>query len=1260
MDQDRLLAEALARCASEQIHLAGAIQSHGVLLALDDGDIVRMASDNLQTIFCRTAAEAIGQPVETLIGPAAVKLIHDTVANVPQGLTVPQHMHAICCGNQPIDLSAVIHRSDGLLIVELRPTVMSADETAEHLFGAVRQSLWHFDRVADIASYCQNVAGEIRRITGFDRVKVYRFDHHWNGSVIAESRNDALPSLLNHHFPASDIPPQARALYEKNLVRVLADTEAPTVPILPTLNPATARPLDLSFSLYRAISPIHIEYLRNMGVRSTLTFSIMHEGRLWGLIACHHSQPYLFPHHRLELIEFIGKTVSMKIVALESAARISSMESIRRRLQNLSDLIKASSDIDSVVRMFESDYLSLAGASGSHIHFGDYNRAIGSVPAQRDLDELVAWLRQQEFNDGVFFTEHLGGVYPNAIEFADIAAGLLAIDLDNRQQNFILWFRPEVVRNIPWAGNPQGQVIQDSQGPRIEPRRSFAIWFETVSGHADTWAPTTIDAVKLFSLSVVQLLMRQAQQQFDAAEVANRAKGEFLANMSHEIRTPMNAIIGLTYLCMQTGTTPEQRDYLGKIDKSANNLLRIINDILDFSKIEAGRLTIEETAFELDRVLDSVGTITAILAQEKNIEFVLQIAPDCPGHLVGDPLRLEQVLINLASNAVKFTDAGEVILSACHDTEGSEHATLRFTVTDTGIGISQDVLKDLFQPFTQADGSTTRRYGGTGLGLSISQRLVEMMDGQINVTSTLGKGSQFAFTARFGKQAGGAGRAHLSLPDLNELRVLVVDDNPRALAVTRQYLEAFRLHVSTATSGLGAVSAFEAALASNEPFDLLVIDWEMPEMDGIETARRLAALAGPRKPPPIVMVSMRRHAWNKAENPFIGAVVSKPFTPSRLFDTIASLFVRHGAASLPQPADTADQSKLRGAHLLLVEDNDINQQVGRQILERAGIRVTVAVHGAAAVDRVQQQHFDGVLMDIHMPVMDGLLATRKIRETLDQAKLPIIAMTANAMSGDREKCLAAGMNDHITKPVNPAEMFATLARWIVTTAPTSPLQPPTVRSLPAQHTLPYLPGINVETAVTRLGGSVADYLALIGKFRQRYRNSLVEVRLALLEGDRKPAERLAHTLKSIAGNLGADNLYVKLQDLENKIRDGVGPDKLETLLKSAGADLAVCLAAMDAIAPLADDETTATTPAAPATAERMTALMQLALARLNDFDASAEDVIAEIRRRIPREDTGAQQIMTGINQSLDRYDYETARHALADLINHAAATWGET
>jgi light-regulated signal transduction histidine kinase (bacteriophytochrome)/DNA-binding response OmpR family regulator len=1249
-NHDKLLEQALTRCASEPIHLAGAIQGHGVLLAFDNDSILRMASDNLKTLFCRSASEAIGCPVADLLGQASLDALLATVDEArTAGYSSPLLLHANCCGDQPLELSALMHSSDGLNVLELKPAATRDAETIEKLFKAARQSIWRFDKETDVKRYCQYVAEEMRMITGFDRVKVYQFDNRWNGEVIAESRNDVLPSLLDHHFPARDIPPQARALYEKNLVRIMADTESRTVAIIPALNPLSGQPLDLSHSIFRAISPIHIEYIRNMGVRSTITVSLLHNGRLWGLIACHNARPSRVPSYLRELIEFLGKTISMKLSALGNEARADSMEVVRQRLQGLTEVVRTARTIDPLISQLNDDYLSLAGASGSYIALEHASYRIGQVPSALELAALLDWLRRQEFVDGVLATDCLSALYPPALEYSHTASGLLAIALDSRNLNFILWFRPEVVRNIPWAGNPSSQVSIDPDGrPRIDPRRSFDVWLETTRACSDPWTNASIDAVKLFSFSIVQLLMQQALQRIDSADAANKAKGEFLANMSHEIRTPMNAIIGLTYLLLQSETAPQNRDYLDKINTSANNLLRILNDVLDFSKIEADRLTIEEVVFDLDRVLDNVGTLTALQAQEKDVEFVVDVAPGCPMQLWGDSLRLEQVLVNLAGNAVKFTERGEIVMTVRPVADAGGETVLRFTVSDTGIGMNPEQMARLFQPFTQADGSTTRKFGGTGLGLSICRRLVQMMGGSISASSEPGKGTEFSFSARFRKPESATPsdierHRDVTLPDLRHLSVLLVDDNARARGVARRYLESFSFKVTEATGGEEALALFGGSLKASDPFGLVIADWEMPGLDGIETVRRIAELGGVESRPRTIVISMHGHSYRQNENAFVHAMLTKPFTASRLFNTIAGVFAYQGTSE-PNAGSTSNTDSIRGADLLLVEDNEINQQVAKQILEGIGIRVTVANDGEAAVMLAKAHRFDGILMDVHMPVMDGYEATMKIRSDLQFGQVPIIAMTANAMSSDREKCLVAGMNDHIAKPVNPGEMFTTLARWIRPANPSPVGKSAGAGPVASVVLLPHLPGVQVEAAVQRLGGDVTSYVSLLDKFRHRNRGSVAEIRLALTEGSRNDAERIAHTLKSVAGALGAVSLQAKAADLEIRIREGVELHRLERLLESTNSDLTVVLGAIDNLIP---DRIEAPAGAHPAGAHLPT-LMRSALDLLAQFDTSADDPIAAMERLLPATGAVAERLAS-VRDCLDRYDYEAARTLLLAL-----------
>ncbi|MDT3336127.1 response regulator [Shewanella sp. SP1S1-7] len=515
------------------------------------------------------------------------------------------------------------------------------------------------------------------------------------------------------------------------------------------------------------------------------------------------------------------------------------------------------------------------------------------------------------------------------------------------------------------------------------------------------------------------------------AELANLYKSEFLANMSHEIRTPMNAIIGMLQLAQRTSLTAQQKDYLEKAGFSAQSLLRIINDILDFSKIEAGKLELERVPFPLDKVLDHALDLNALKAQEQGVELLLY-APVTAGLILkGDPLRLGQVLINLLSNAVKFTQSGEIELG-CEDVGERDHRiTLKFWVRDTGIGIGKDQQDKLFDAFAQADGSTTRKYGGTGLGLSISKHLVSMMGGKMQVQSELGVGSTFSFTISF-EIAEAAKIEPLVVPEkLNSLRTLVVDDNPTALQIYSTLMRDFHFDVDTAASGAEALYKLSRA-----PIDLLLLDWMMPEMDGSDVVSAIDTMVAEgrlAKRPVIIMMTAyaAEPLQHEVDSANVFAVLQKPFKASSLFDEIIAAFADEPRLNVVQPMVEVQVEE--GEHtglVLLVEDNFINQQVATELLKSAGYEVVLADNGQVALDTIDSRPFDAVLMDIQMPVMDGLTAARALRERFSADELPIIAMTAHAMSGDREKSLAAGMNAHITKPIVLNELFETLNHWI--------------------------------------------------------------------------------------------------------------------------------------------------------------------------------------------------------------------------------------
>ncbi|RPH56212.1 MAG: response regulator, partial [Acidobacteria bacterium] len=483
-------------------------------------------------------------------------------------------------------------------------------------------------------------------------------------------------------------------------------------------------------------------------------------------------------------------------------------------------------------------------------------------------------------------------------------------------------------------------------------------------------------------------------------------KADFLANMSHEIRTPMNAIIGMAHLTLRTPLDARQQDYVTKILGASQHLLGIINDILDFSKIESDRMTIESVEFELEKVLASVTDFVSEKAAAKNLELLVDLDGRLPQGFRGDPLRLGQILTNYASNAVKFTEQGSIVIRIRQAESSEDDILVRFEVEDTGIGLAPDQIKKLFQSFSQADTSTTRKYGGTGLGLAISKRLAELMGGEVGVESEPGRGSTFFFTARLGR-GHAEGRTYQLRSDLRGRRLLVVDDNPLAVQTLAEMLRSMTFRVDEAASGEEALAAITRAERSADPFSIVFLDWQMPGLDGVETGRLIAAMTL-KAPPRRVMVTAhsREDVFREADRAGFDGVLVKPVSPSLVFDAALRAL---GAAAMSPETDvirstrpqTGDLSGLQGARVLLVEDNELNQQVALELLGAAGVQVAVAQHGEEGVQRVQEATYDLVLMDVQMPVMDGFEATRQIRRDRRNAMTPVIAMTANAMAGDR-------------------------------------------------------------------------------------------------------------------------------------------------------------------------------------------------------------------------------------------------------------------
>ncbi|CAA7614100.1 putative Histidine kinase [Candidatus Terasakiella magnetica] len=668
-----------------------------------------------------------------------------------------------------------------------------------------------------------------------------------------------------------------------------------------------------------------------------------------------------------------------------------------------------------------------------------------------------------------------------------------------------------------------------------------------------------------------------------AAEEANRTKSDFLANMSHEIRTPMNAIIGMTHLAQRTDPTPKQKGYLTKIGNAAESLLGIINDILDFSKIEAGKLELERIPFSLDEVLGNLVDMVGIKAGQKGVEVVLAVASDVPRTLIGDPLRLGQILINLVNNAVKFTDNGEIIIRVINTPDISTAGRLMFSVRDTGIGMTSEQVSNLFQSFNQADTSITRKYGGTGLGLAISKQLCEMMGGTICVESEPGKGSTFIFTAQFGVSSEALPvTARARLADIQSKRVLIVDDSVSARDVLLAMLCANGISAVTAKSGEEAMVVLAEASQAGTPFDLVLMDWRMPGMDGLEASRLIKADATLSQIPSILMVSAfgREEMVEGSLGGDLDGFLIKPVNESVLIDTISEMFGGAIPTIHAQPLHTPGVGfpSLAGRRVLLVEDNEINRDLATELLGDLGLSVTIAENGQDGVALIMAQPFDLVLMDIQMPVMDGLTATKLIRADERFRDLPIIAMTAHAMSGDRERSLDAGMNDHVTKPINPGHLTDTLIRWMPVAPVTAPEAPPAaVKPVTNQDALPdQLPPFDIPAALVRTNGKPKLLRKMMLGFRDKYAKAAPDLRGHLEEGRDEEAQRLAHSLKGIAATLEVKDLAEAAAALEHALRAGQ-KDGLAPLVAAVELFLGPAIAAVDFL-----DDTVIVPPILPA------------------------------------------------------------------------------
>jgi two-component system, chemotaxis family, sensor kinase Cph1 len=1049
----------LANCDQEPIHIPGSIQTHGVLLALDEPALrVRMASTNTGEMLGVVHTELLGKTLDAVLTLESAA----SVAAAAKRSTLRDHNPLKLVGAKDgRSYDGILHRTGGLLVVELEPATSNDDLSFGEFYRKVRKSMARLRETHRVLDLAKLAAEEVRNLTGFDRVMVYRFGPDASGEVIAEAKREDLESYLGLHYPASDIPAQARRLYTINWLRLIADMGYTPVPLHPAQNPLDGAPLDLSHSVLRSVSPIHVEYLTNMGVRGSMSISLVVGEALWGLVACHHYSPYFVPYEARAASEFLGEALSWQIAARERADTFELRAASQRILAKLVERMSASAHPTLDLAGPDSPLPSLVGAESAAVHCGGKLVTTGPVPPEREVRAFVDWLPTVT-TDQPFVSEALKLEHPSAPDID--AAGVLVVPVSTEDKHFLIWFRPEVVRTIEWGGNPDKNVEVRDGIPRLSPRGSFALWKETVKGHSAPWSPQDVEVVQELRQGILGGIQQRAGELAklnDELRASNFAKDEFLATVSHELRTPLNAMLGWLTL-LESGELPvtKRAQAMETVTRNARAQAQLVEDLLDVSRIISGKMRLDVQPVEPLEVVEAALATVQPAAAAKGIRVQPILDPNA-GPVMGDPSRLQQVLWNLLTNAVKFTPRDGRIQVRLQRVESS----IEIAVADSGSGIRPEFLPFVFDRFRQSNGAITRSHKGLGLGLSIVKHLVELHGGQVWVTSE-GEGHGATFTVRLPIASlrppalerkdslvpRGTAITPLPMleprPELAGLRMLVVDDEPDARELVTTLLEGNGVEVTAAGSGEEALALLPRILP-----DILLSDIGMPKMDGYELLQKLRQLPpqlGGRTPAVALTAFARSEDRSRAFLSGFDMYLPKPVDPAELMALIINLAHRiRGTsegdrptptaprrAATPMPASARPLSDLR-VLVVSIEGSDRAEVV--RTLANAGALVSVAQTAEHAIRQLDAQDPDVLVCSLALPDRDGASLLRQLRLLNGHRTTPAVALTRADHPDDARHAILAGFQAHVPETHAESSLVARIAKlsaWSYRKTPT--------------------------------------------------------------------------------------------------------------------------------------------------------------------------------------------------------------------------------